>query len=240
MNQILLQILGLLVTIPILLLIFFIPTLFGSGVANRFLGTNVASRNLKMALVGLASALVFFFLLSFSPDFLYNQVLLIVLCGLSLFLLISMLAYLPNKLRSGNCLLNIGYTNRHKFLMVVGSVMIALMAYAVIITYNNSDAKNVNLFETATTTLSFFMGLYILMQGLTPLQIREHGILWLDLTTWEHIINYHWEQDQQTTLTLTRKRLFGIPEKTSFSIPMIHKDEVEKILSQSISNTKAG
>lgn len=232
------MILGLLATVPVFLLIWLIPALLGGSLSGALMGNHVASRNLKISILSFITISLVLFLSFILIPSIRPNIFSIIPWGLSFFILISVLSYIPNNLRSGTRLLNIGYTNNHKILMALGSFMIVILIYLVATTY--IDGENVSSTEISTLVMNFFMSLYFLAQGIIPLQVRQHGILWLNFTKWENIKDYHWEPDKQTTLTLTKKTLFGTTQKMSLVIPIMHKDEFEKIISQKLSKANTG
>jgi hypothetical protein len=238
MSQTFLMIFGLIVTVPILLLVWLIPALLGGSVSSRLMGNHVTSSNLKTSLLGFIVTLVVLFALTMLTPSTSHQIFSAIPWGLSLFILISLISYIPNSLRSGIRLLNIGYTNNHKILIALGSLMVVILIYVVSTAYIGKE--NMDWIDVSTLVMNFFFGLYFLTQGIIPLQIREHGILWLNFTKWENIRGYRWEPDKQTTLTLTKRTLFGTSQKISFPVPIMHKDEFEKIISQKLSKATTG
>ena len=234
MSQIFFILLGFIATIPIIFILLFAPFVLGASLSSQLLGTHVAERNLKIYKIVICFLLLLSliaFLLSSS-----RQLFAVLPLVLSAIIVFTILSYFPNKFRAGNILLKVKFTTNHKVLLSFGFTIILFSVLTLIASYKNEEV--ISQPELSTLFMNYLLGTLFFIQGLTSIQLSEHGIFWLHFTKWESIQDYYWEPDKQTTLTLTKKGLFGFRDEISFSIPTKDKSEVEKIISERLLDQK--
>lgn len=142
-------------------------------------------------------------------------------------------AYRRDKARSGKCLLNIGYTVMHYAFLVCG-------VSSIILSLGMAGFMSESWTFGRITLIVFFLliGVFCLIPGLGPLQVRENGIVWIHLIEWGRIRSYHWRKN---TLVLSftygnwnSPFQFFFPKAGSIRpfVPSRHKGFVDEVLRQ--------
>ncbi len=165
-----------------------------------------------------------------------NQIIPTLYLGIAIISVIPIMLYVPNKIRAGTLYVSIRFTAQHKVFLLFAFFNIIILPFSFFYYKSQEIISKIDLYLFC---MNAFLGVLILILGLTPFQFSEKGFFWVSLTKWEDIEDYYWILDRQTTLVLRKKWLFIFHRNINIAIPSTLKDEVEKVISERFIRTGA-
>lgn len=205
------------------------------------LGKKAAWRNwltialLFLAIVGLMVALLF--LPQPWRDFSFSGLFIL----FSVILWISILTWPRRKRRAGSLLWNLGRPTTYRVLLVVGvlfvfSAILQTLMFVELARIGFSGSYSIPEYYVAQIILYWSTAIYFFWAGLSLLQLRESGIYYkFGLIKWEQIASYTWEGKKGNTLTVWLKQRLPLFQTRSWTIPLVHKPAIDRILAQYLS-----
>lgn len=165
----------------------------------------------------------------------------------SLFLLFSLILWINiftwprRKRRAGSLLWNLGRHSTYRTMLIASllfviSAVVQTIIFVDLIRKGFSGSYSSPEYYLSQIILYWTTAFYFYWAGLSRLQIRENGIYFkFGLIQWEQIASYKWEGQKGNTLTVRLNQRFPLFQTRSWTIPLIHKPTIERILEQHLS-----
>jgi uncharacterized membrane protein YobD (UPF0266 family) len=203
---------------------------------NKSAGKNwLAIALLLLLIVGLIVALLF--LPQPWRDVSFSSLFLV----FSLILWINIFTWPRRKRRAGSLLWNLGRPSTYRtmliasLLFVIGAVVQTII-FVDLIRKGFYGSYSSPEYYLSQIILYWTTAFYFYWAGLSRLQLRENGIYFkFGLIQWEQIASYKWEGQKGNTLTVWLNQRFPLLQTRSWTIPLIHKPTIERILDQHLS-----
>lgn len=214
----------------------------GYTVERAKIGQKATWRNLLTITSFFLLVLPIIFMPFFLPEPLRDYALLGIFSVLSLILWIRILTDPLRKKRAGSLLWNLGRSSSNR-VMMIGGMLFFFSAMLQTSLFINSANKG---FSGNSSSPEYFLSqiilywsvaFYFFWAGSSRLQLRENGIYFkLGLIEWSQIASYQWEGVEGNTLTVWLKQRFPFFPTRSWSIPLVHKATIERIIMQHLSS----
>ncbi len=210
----------------------------GYALGEQMVGREVARRNLRSSIPLILVVIALTFALSFVSRYSWTGFYIFAILGNAIWLI----SWLIRKPGFGNSLLNLGWTAQSK-LFLGFSIFQVVIAALQTITLLGQISLGLPPYATlgqkvAMVIFYWSIALFFLAIGLSTPVFREKGICFmLSFIAWKQVTTYHWESSKLNVLTIKYKpKLALIPGSVSLVIPVQHRETVNHILQERVSN----
>lgn len=157
--------------------------------------------------------------------------------------LINLSTWHLRKKQAGTLLINIGKVLRNQRLLIsiFMSTIFAVTYSSLLIHQVFSKGLNYHNFDhtyLAGAIIFWSSVIMFVFRGLSTLEFRENGICYMfSFMKWERVTSYSWEKAKNNILLITFQPRFPIVSSYwRLLIPLVHKDTVNQILAQHLTN----